>query len=445
MIEALIYKKVKDIEDNLTKAVDSNLAKDRMNEPCFATVSLYSSSQWGTKIYDHNLNLIASKRYGGDGSSGTTISELAHNFHGYTNGNVNSSSSTIQGTSSLSYLGHNRIDVAKDGNFHFHDADRESQLNVGTWVNNSTPNLTINFKNGYGWIGFRSYKSSEENSQFGEKYGVSGLNDSGEVGTIGYNEKSKTLAIVESDGTYNHRLNIWTDVKSPKYFKTNAEFFGQLTSENITQTGYFTGKPSSNSIEDNYRGVVVVADTGEVTVTKMIPSWGTYAFVFGIDSTTGNYVVPATTIWSDNYTTTYGSANGEEYGIRFQISNSGKYVVAYAPAYYYGSGYQATITEVSTGKLMGKAYRNTSNGFSFVPWRDNDFLISESENADSGDGVRIYPLQMINNFNSTTVTGATFVPSALMEQLFDNAYTSTDYPFIVPIMSQNFTKFVGER
>ena len=213
--------------------------KNRFNEPCFGVVSLYSNSQWGTQVYDHNLNKIgAVKRWRESYRSYETenATELANSQYSYatTNSTTSSSSNRGNGTSMSGHLGHNCIQVAKNGSFSFTYNNKASQRDIGTWVNSKTPNYTINLDGNKGFIGLRTYNISDKDTIFGNAKTITGLNTNSKFGMISYNEKSKKLAIIESNGSYQIRLNVWSNVKAPTNFKTNEEFFGE---SNLT-TGF---------------------------------------------------------------------------------------------------------------------------------------------------------------------------------------------------------------
>lgn len=423
------------------------LDADRFKEPAFATMSLYSNGSWKSHVYNHYIQLIGTKEYSssGYGSHYTVNSELAASFHSsaYSHSTTSSSANRGNGTSSVSHLGHNTIEVASNGEFAMHKNDKKSQRDVGTWVGNTTPNEVIFLEGDLAHIDSKNYKSINNMSSYkGAKATIANLNGQNKYGTISYNQTIKKLAIVESDGSYQHRVLVWTDVEPPSKFNTNAEFFGQLLSTNMITSGWFTGKPSSNSTEDNYRGSVVLCDNGTVILSKMIPSWGMYCIEF-IEDGSGNYTIPTTTLWQQNWTTTYGMANGNQYGVRFQISNNGKYVISYCPSYYYGSGYYYTITEVASGKVLRKHLNDSSYGYTFAPIRDNDFIVGKSVNADGSAGVSIFTLSTLEAF-STETHGDEFNGGGAIElNIFENGYSSTDYPYIVPILDQDYSKFLG--
>lgn len=438
-LDAFIYQKLLNMDKN-------KKSKDRMLEPAFAVYSSYSTSAFGVQIYDHNFNLIRRLK-------GIYSGELSSSWFQKTSANVGTSNVRVQATPSNSILGNHKLSVGIDGSMHSRDDTLSSQLTVGTWVNNTTPDYTIHIDddeagNTLAWIAPKSYLSTKEFSTHGEASTLNGVNtplgEVPKVGTISYNEKTKSLAIVESNDTFDQRVIVWKNVEAPSNFKLNDEFFGQLNTDNLVGISpWFTGKPYTKDIEDKERGVVVLLDNGNVVVTKQVPSNGVYSIEYTLNSN-GGYDIPTSTIWDAKWSTTYGSNNGTRYGIRHNISNSGKIVIAYAAAYYYGSGYYMTITNVETGVTLKSSLNDSAQGYSFIPLRDDDFFVGKSLNANGGMGAQFQRIIANKIFTPTALTGDTFeLASGIAKQLETN-YTSTDYPAFVPILGANLYKFIGE-
>lgn len=423
----------------ITKKLNSKvLPIDRFHEPAFAVYSGYSTSDFGVAIYDHKMNMIGRRR-------GVSFGELTASNFKATSATVSTGASRIHGTSANSLLGNFGISTSKDGSHYFYDISMRSQVTVGTWVGNTTPDLVIHCDaNNEAWIGNKSLISNKEHSPYGDVALIPNLVAEDKVGTISYNENVHKLCILQSDGSYNHKATVWSNVLPPKEFKTNAEFFGQLIDANKIESTNFTERPYTRDIEDNYRGVVVLADNGDVIVTKMIPSNGIYCIKFTYNESTNDYTTPTTTLWDAKYSTTYGFANGVQYGIRHNITNDGRFIIAYAPAYYYGSGYYLTITDTQTSKVKKAFINDTANGYAFLPLGDSNFVYSKSLNANSNNGMNIGILNMLSNFTATTVDADDISFGPLLQKHFETSYTSTDYPTIISVTDADYNKFIGE-
>ena len=184
----------------------------------------------------------------------------------------------------------------------------------------------------------------------------------------------------------------------------------------------------------------MLCDYYDVVVTKMIPADVTY--VIRYVKTGETYAVPTSVIWGDYYTTTYGHEKGNAFGIRFQISNNGQYVIAYTPAYYYGSGALLTITDTATSKVLTLAYKDATYGYSFAPIGDIDFVMCKSVSADNGVGAAIQTMPMYEAFRDTA-DGMSYTGHAPMLNTFDTSQHGTDYPYIIPIVNMNLSKFIN--
>ena len=191
----------------------------RFNQPAFAVVSIYSNANWGAQAYNHNLQKATATHRYNSAHKTYNASELANTYYGgsTTNSTTSSGANRGNGTSMVGHLGHNCLQIAADGTFSFAINTNDTQTNVGTWVHNTTPHLTINMSNGDLWISKRSYAMTDR-SVFGKPQSALGLNDVKRAGTLCYNERTRKLAILESDGSYKHRLNVWDKIKSPQIY-----------------------------------------------------------------------------------------------------------------------------------------------------------------------------------------------------------------------------------
>jgi hypothetical protein len=137
-------------------------------------------------------------------------------------------------------------------------------------------------------------------------------------------------------------------------------------------------------------------------------------------------------------TTAYGTEQGTHYGVRFQISNDGKYVITYQPYYYYGGGAEIFLIRVSDCQYAFLQHQDSSQGRSFAPIRENGFLMTQSTNADGNAGIYttfIDPALIFRDI-ADKANMSSKVPG-FGTQLLDSAYHSTNYPYIVPILGGN--------
>tara|TARA_B100000780_G_scaffold241160_1_gene183535 strand:- start:52 stop:1461 length:1410 start_codon:yes stop_codon:yes gene_type:complete len=426
----------------------------RFKEPCFAVVTVHNDNYWGTHVYDHNLNLCGSKYYsqssqGTQGTNSTHSSEMASNYYSYSSSQSTVSSSSDRGnrTSAVGHCGHCDMSVSGEGEMSFHNGQQtgQSNRNVGTWLHNSTPELAIYQQDNYLYIAPRSHSSwNQDTSSKGNGYqgfwGARTMNSTSRYGMMSYNEKTKKFAMVENtNGSGAVKLHVWSDVESPATFKTNAEFFGTSNLNDSTKITSNTEQTTwYNESEGRYRATIVMCDNGDVFLSRFSPHQGTCFHKWTLSG--GNY----NSFSNPNNmsaTTTYGMEQGNRFGMRFQISNDGKYIIAFGYYYYYGCGFQASLTRVSDGKTHYWQDSNTTHGWTVAPWRDSGFVIGYSENSDNSNGAFVGTLDA-EALLEASGDGASF-NCAWVTSRFDSHYNSTNYPYILPIMNQNWSKFVN--
>jgi len=356
MADLLVLGSTKKLEKNLTFGLNRNFHDDRFSEPCFAVVTIVRGSHWGTGVYNHNLQLIGRAHYQDNWTWGQAIggcqnqtgTEGGNSYcgHAQTDSHAGGNSSYGPLTCKNTHLGHTCIEVAPNGTLCMRNNDHVSQAarNVGTWLHNTTPDMAIFQQSNYHYTGPRSMpggwpmltgKDTWKTDRF---HGNDDFSTVAKFGLISYNEQTKKLAIGESSHNYYIRFHVYSEVQPPASFAVKQDFWN-TTNINPTKkvvTGWSDWRPTANGSEDNYRAVVVLCDNNDIVFHRMIPHWGAYCCKFTYNSTTGQYNTfgGSATAMTYNWTTSYGMDSGPAYGVRFQISNSGKYVLAYNSAYY---------------------------------------------------------------------------------------------------------------
>ncbi len=438
---------------NAIQQLDRHMARDLLDpwkKPAFAVVSMQSSSYWGTVVYNHYLQEMARKNYMSDTYHQETTSndttEFFNNFYDWarTDSTPSTTASTYGNhTSKCGHIGHVAVGVGPDGTMigRSPNAGGVALRNVGVWVNNRTNrNLALFMENQYAAISTRAvamnYTMSYEgnhiawtNSKF---YNQNGYGTRNKWGMIGYNEKTRTMVINENlAANTSMRLHIYTDVDP---INTDSDdrrnWFDNIDEANHTTFDWTANNAGNN--ESYYRGVIVPCDDGKIIVVRMAPS--SYAMLDrftpdGAESFTKESTHTLST------TTAYGAEQGTQYGVRFQISNDGKYVITYQPYYYYGAGAEIFLIRVTDGQYAFLQHQDSGPGRSFVPIRENGFLMTQSSNSDSGNGMHASMIDSALIFRDIADMGnmSSKVPS-FGNQLFDSAYHSTNYPYIVPIL-----------
>ena len=438
-------------------------------QAAFAVWSNNGGSYGGYSLYDHNYNclgrfMITNTNRGGGGAQMTSTGSISSD--GYYGSRYSTTSSQpgstsdcfSQGAPSAGFLGNMSHSM---GSGFAGDLVRQSTelsyralafRDVGTVVNeadqvyaifNSSATISIGPRSAT-WYGMQRYNVSEGYINVTTKN--SGYSNT-RYGRISYNAKTNQLCIIESNGSYVHKPVVYSNVPRLSQY-SNREFYGtaeqaaaltQAASSNLytyfntagnysTAYAASTGQPSTNSAEDNYRGVPVMCDNGKIVFVNMIPSYGFWVHRWG---TTG---LAEGAIVNQSNTTSYGIDQGEYYGIRFVVSSDGRYVLAYCASYYYQAGIYCALIRVSDGKTIYDFEHPNSRGYQFAPIGKSDFMCQNGANADSGSGLYFQHISSDWLMNTTADAARANMVRAQSNQIIGSNYNSTDYPCIVPLM-----------
>jgi len=426
---------------------------DPWKKPAFAVVSMIGASPWGTTVYNHYLQEVGRQNYNSttymQGTTSGEGTEFFNNFYAYGQTNSYASSTDTSygdGTARCGHLGHLALSVTPDGSMIGRSGEYAGTAlrNVGVWVNNKTnKNLALFMENQYAGVAPRAIAPgrlmSTESWHLAwtatKFYAQNNFGTYAKYGMIGYNEKTRTLVINENiNGSTGMRLHVYTNVAPFDMNASNRKsWFDNLDEAYHTYYDWTANAASYN--ESQYRGIVTPCDDGKIIIVRMQPHSYCMLDRFTPDGA-GGYTQESTHTLST--TTTYGMDNGNRNGIRFQISNDGKYILCYQPYYYYGAGAEVFLIRVSDGKYVFLQYQDSSYGRSFAPIRDSDFMLSYSTNSDSGYGIYMSHIDTKNIFDVIADKGdmSSKVPGFNV-YIFDSAYHSTNYPYIVPIIGGN--------
>jgi len=420
---------------------------DRFKTAAFAVVSGHGSNAFMVSvIYDHNLNPI-DKFIGVNGINNLTEFEHTASNLRVTSSYPSSSTNIGSGTSISGHLGHAVVqagwskDRGASATTTISTSSVSAQRDVGTISNSKSPSIAIFMRGNKYWIGPRKMTTTPE-SRMGYASDLPVLGTDEKYGSIGFNDKTGQLAILEPNAAGSQfRLVTWENLSSPQNFDSSEDFFSQdgITTAAALTTNWFNlpqGTPTYK--EDKRRAVVVVCDNGDILCSKMLPHHG--FCTFKIEKSGSSYVTPTANIFWHHWTTTYGCEQGDLYGIKHRVTLDGKYIVTYAPTYYYGSGIRLSMIRVSDGKVLSLSIHDSHYGFSLVPVGPSDFIMTWSNNSDSGNGVRYYNLDMANQFE-TKNSGDTLDKGTVIVHAIDSGYYSTNYPIIVPILDEELEIF----
>jgi len=424
------------------KLVTQLISKNKNNEsfeknPFMAIYTQYSNSYAGAIAYNGDFSL--NKKYETNRAiSGYTEMGSSNYSYSQTNGSVSTGTNRGAGTPSVSILGHNTIELSSDGsNIGWISNVLSGAISTGTWVNGKTDTKSLHLIDGkIFYTNRQNVKASLADFEPMDTPPFMIV----QKGTIGYNEKTKILAIAETNSSYQTRLIIWSNVDAPDSYDSHNDFYAALTNPEITP--YFTNAPSSTGgREHRERGVVTVCDNGDIIVNKMIPSSGVYAFRFRIEVGDTLYSASTSNIYRDTYSTTYGVQNGNNYGIRHNITKNQKIVLVYSARYYYGSGMYLMSIDVSTGKFIKSVISDNTYGYQVIPYDADKIIINKSMNSDSGLGSNVIFCNISDEIAANT-DGFNLVLDTPITKIFDSGYNSTNYPFMVPISLKSISEYI---
>lgn len=274
-------------------------------------------------------------------------------------------------------------------------------------------------------------------------------------GMSGYNDRTKTLVVLEAkDGSNNYRMHVWKNtgtnrsLNDSNYRTGTLKLFLQEAKAGLTTGGaasyayydfQWLANGSNSYAESQYRMTVVPGDNNIIGLRRSVPSNGSYYATYVLSSQTLN-----TTFNSMGNTTSYGYEQGSRYHMqKYQITWDNYWVAAYNHYYYYGSGINIHFIDTRDPRnyYLGN-YQTSQGGVQIVPFKSNKFLISLAQsNSNDNIGTTIYgPIdcegaRLNGRVTSGTISngGTINITEKAHQGMFDNYYTSTNYPFLMPM------------
>lgn len=468
-----------------TSAVNAVRTIDPFHQPCFCTYNYeYSGGGGGFIAYDHNLNITAMNR--GDGASYgmwrsyTTggyefFDSTANTEYSETTSHASSHTQRASQTNQVGYLGHQRFTQASD------------RTQSGAWP------VGTSGASSYRGQAFRDClviagETHQDYAIFGQHNGATGtrfttlersaslyyhalshdngtecnipIKESGYqsmYGTGCYNKNTQKLLIMECNTSGKYKPVVWSNVPDLRalshsdgasYANVDERYAAYSESDTFMQAYFSTDSnadyatyeigPStslnnySSYAETYYRGIPVLHDNGMISLFTYMPNGGGNA---------GSHF----TQWAADGTCqdelhrynhgnqTYGYEQGACFGARWQCSSDGRYVWAYSPTYYYGSGWTGVFMRVSDGKYLWFDYNDTTYGHQTCPLGKSSIFINLSYNTDGGPGMYHIVHDLDYEF-SRRENGSEWTNffSQQLTHFIDGAYNSTSYPGLIP-------------
>ena len=462
--------------------------QDPYDQPAFATWTHEHSTQAGFFCYTHRLDKHsmtygANNHYGQYQPYSSYAPELQQESSGtsyyQTTSHVNSHNDYPSMTSCVGYLGHNhfkRVGTnSSSGGWSQHQRSTSYMAHAFTAVNpivNETKQDWAWFSDDNNNTRTRTYFTPRSSNIFRN---LTHWNGSGHgtfvdipckwshsaVGSSCYNRKLQKICVMEQNGgSYTWRPVIWHGVPNLRaialnenlnydasdsysgvsrdssslkdYFNTanNAGNVAFGSSTGYTEYDNWTGKPGNNGWEDQYRCAPVLCDNGKVVTFQQIPHNGAWVHRWNASGQSeGN-------LRHYSGTTSYGRENNERFGMRWQVTSDGRYLVAYCPYYYYGSGWLGAFIRVSDGKWLWDQTTDTSYGYQICPIGKSSFFMNSSYNTDGGYGmyhtITNMDYQFAERSDGDRISSHMFTGET--HSIIETAYHSTSYPALIPAM-----------
>ena len=455
----------------LSNYVGGNVPGQAYKQPAFACWS-NNGTQGGWSIYDHNFHCIGrfmlnnSNVNGGGAMTSTGANELTDTFAGsaftQTSGDVPSSNATYGQPQYNGYLGNCLLSIGftmgSNGSGDImgstgYNYRAQGLADSGVIVNEPNQDYAI-FMSSSGtlrigqrsmnWYVHQRVVNTQNYTTVTAKQ--SGYNLNSIQGRISYNAKTKKVCIVEVNDSYGARPTVYSAVPNLRYyapslFRGVAEqaaayaagttgplytFFNTAANYSTTYVAA-TGKPANYGTEDNYRGIPVMCDNDKIVWIQMIPDNNIWMSRWNADgSHTGALI-------NRSLTTSRGVDSGQRFGIRYQVSSDGRYVLVYCPYYYFGAGSKVFLIRVSDGKTVWDENNDTSYGFFYTPIGKSDFVMLENVNADSSAGIHHLSISSDSIMNETADLAQTNMCRSYVPGFMQSNFYSTDYPMFASV------------
>jgi hypothetical protein len=453
----------------LSNFVGGNVPGQAYKQPAFACWS-NNGSQGGWSIYDHNFHCMGrfmlnnSNVNGGGAMTSTGANEMTDTFAGSayaTSNNVPSSSGEYGQPQYNGYLGNCLLSIGFTMGSNgcgdligstYYENRGEGLAENGVIVNepnqdyaifSAVQNIVIGPRSMTWYV--NSFFTSSKN-EFVVTAKQSGYSTISIMGRISYNAKTKKVCIIESNGSFGSRPTVYSAVPNLRYYASSVfrgvteqyaayaagttgplyDFFN--TAANYTTTYVAaTGKPANSGTEDNYRGIPVMCDNNKIVWIQMIRDNNVWMSRWNADGTHTGALI------NRSLTTSRGSEAGYRYGIRYQVSSDGRYVLVHCPYYYFGSGTKVFLVRVSDGKTIWDESNDTTYGFFYTPIGKSDFVMLQNVNADGGAGIHHQSILSDALMNQTEDLAQTNMCRSYVPGFMHTNFYSTDYPMFASV------------
>ena len=283
------------------------------------------------------------------------------------------------------------------------------------------------------------------------------------MGMTSYNDRTKMLAVVESNTSNQIRLHVWRNTSyslndfshksgTLHRFLSEAKTAGPTTGNQLsTAKNYafydFTwAQAGSTRAEPSYHMKIVMGDNGTVGFGRFNHDGYHQRYGYFVPSsqgTAGNSGIGTFTDTEINLanTTSYGIDQSETwYGQKHNITWDNQWVAIYSPYHYYSNGINCHVVNTQDPtKLFYFTNSNGSNGTAIVPFKEDKFLSLFSAQNGNSPGPHLYVVdpgsagRNLRRTDGTTLSfGGDLQPyNVTINQQFDTQSNTTMYAHIV--------------
>lgn len=319
---------------------------------------------------------------------------------------------------------------------------------TGVWVNKTKrDNLCLQFVNNGSDYDSYEYKLHVSTLGFGAiycpiaktvKYNSSGsgaaygYTTARSYGLVGYNETTKTFAIVSNAVSGTATMFVYQGVQPPTLANTNDQtFWNQFNTLELTKKTVTFTFPNVSGTHDYQHYKIFPLDNGNIAlVYKWENNYISYHLFTGnngVDST--SWTFGSTAVLQVGTTTSFHDSGFSSFDyLPAIVSHDGKYVFIWTQYYYYQTGICGIAVRVSDGQCRYIQFTDSTYAYSVATMQKNVFAIGQGTNSDGGAGQRLLMYDFDTSFAETANTAN--ITSKYSQIAVDEPYTSTNYGMI---------------
>jgi hypothetical protein len=435
------------------KDINSGLDYNKQPLPLFGVWDCYSSTTYAFNVYDSDFQPVS--RTSNQNFNGINSEFASSNTFDTTTGITSNAGAYIKSTNQISADGHPGFSGNADGSYSWklYSSVSNTFSYFGVVVGPEGYRQNFSLSSGGRTLtlynrGTQSYIDSQALNAAHATFSSAGITTG--RGLAGYNRNTGTLVWMEpNDGNGgNYRVHRW--INPNRKLTGKAGDLTQFITEakagtNGSYYSYFdfTWNPNNGSteLETLNKARMFPCNNGKITITRMIPSNRIEVGILTPATTTpaADGLISATFVYRGfvALTTSYGLAQGAAYGIKYNISWDNKWVMVYCPYYYYHCGFAGFLINVDDPTISySLSVASSADGIQCVPLGRSGFLLGLSYvNADSGAGMYT---GVVDASQGRQPDGTVLTPGGSISYtpglgFLDTAYTTTNYPCILPV------------